>query len=119
MSRNSYSWRALLHRIEIAQDARLLSVEENWLRCRLNQHTLALTSLHRTIAHLRLRIQRLGEGDASTEYFFTHARYRKRKNFIAALQLQDKTVTSHEEKEEAIWDYYNTLLGTAAPVHQR
>lgn len=106
----------LLHRMEIAQDLRVLSAEEAWLRRRLKQHALALTSLQRTIARQRSRIQWLGEGDATTEYFFSHARHRKRKNYIVALRVDDRMVTSHEEKEEAVWDYYNTLLGTA-PGH--
>lgn len=107
--------RELLHRIEIARDSRALSVEETWLRNQLKHHTLALTSLHRTIARLRSRIQWLNEGDATTEYFFSHARYRKKKHFIGTLTIEERTVTSHKDKEEAIWDYYNALLGTAVP----
>lgn len=92
---------------------RPLNTQEAWLRRQLKQHTLALTSMQRTIARLRSRIQWLGEGDATTEYFFPHARYRKRKKYIGALTVGDRTLTSHDEKEEAIWEYYNGLLGTA------
>jgi hypothetical protein len=37
------------------------------------------TSLERTIARTRSRLQWLREGDANTSYFQHHARYRKKK----------------------------------------
>ena len=40
---------------------------------------------------------------------------RKRENFIAKLQVDGNTVFSQEEKEQAVWDFYNGLLGTHAP----
>jgi len=42
--------REVLHQLEIAQDARLLSRQEKWLRDQLKKHSLALSSLQRTIA---------------------------------------------------------------------
>jgi len=41
--------RHILHRLEMAQDHRALSSDENWLRCKLKQHCLFLASLERTI----------------------------------------------------------------------
>lgn len=41
-----------------------------------------------------------------------HAQYRKRKTFIAKLAVDDRTITNHEGKDEAIWDFYNSFLGT-------
>ena len=106
--------RELLHQLDIAQDLRLLSDQEAWLRRRLKQYCLALASLQRTIARVRSSICWLQDGDANTAYFHLHARYRKRKNFIAKLQVDGNMVFSQEE-EQAVWDFYNGLLGTHAP----
>lgn len=92
----------LLHRLDIAQDMRPLSDEEAWLRRQVKRHNLALASLHRTILRSRSRLDWLGEGDANTGFFHAHSRYRKRKNFIAKLHIDDTIVTSHQEKEGAI-----------------
>ena len=107
--------RELLHQLDIAQDLRSLSDQEAWLRRRLKQHCLALASFQRTIARVRSSICWLQDGDANTAYFHSHARYRKRKNFIAKLQVDGNMVFSQEEKEQAVWDFYNGLLGTHAP----
>lgn len=47
-------------------------------------------------------------------YFHQHARYRKRKNFVAKLKADDRMITDQDEKKEVVWDFYNKLLGTAA-----
>jgi hypothetical protein len=44
--------------------------------------------------------------------FHSHARYRKKKNFIAKLQTNDQVLTGHEEKAQVVWEFYATLLGT-------
>jgi len=68
--------------------------------------------LQRTIARSRSRITWLSEGDANTALFHSHARHRKRKNFISKLLKDDGTVlTKHEEKEQNIFDFYSNLLG--------
>jgi hypothetical protein len=66
--------REILHRLEIAQDLRLLSPLEDWLRCGLKKHSLALSFFKRTIARSRSRISWLREGDANTKLFHMHAR---------------------------------------------
>jgi len=107
--------RELLHQFDIAQDLRSLSDQEAWLRRRLKQHCLTLASLQRTIARVRSSISWIQKGDANTAFFHSHARFRKRKNFIAKLQVDGNMVFSQEEKEQAVWDFYNGLLGTHAP----
>lgn len=90
--------RELLHQLDIAQDHRVLIPEEAWLRRQLKQHTLALASLHHTILRARSRLEWLADGDANTSYFHAHARYRKRKNYIAKLQVGSDIVTTHEQR---------------------
>ena len=40
-----------------------------------------------------------------------HARHRKRKNFIASLREGEQSLTSHEDKAAAIFDFYSNLIG--------
>jgi exonuclease III len=101
----------VLHQLEIAQDFRMLSANELWLRNKLKKHTLGLASLLRTVARVRSRINWLQDGDANTRLFHMHARHRKRKNFIASLREGDQLLTSHEEKAAAIYDFYSNLIG--------
>lgn len=70
----------------------------------------------RTILRSHTRLEWLADGDANTEYFHSHARFQKRKNYIAKLQVGDNIATTHEQKEEAVWEHYNALLGT--PEHR-
>jgi hypothetical protein len=74
--------RHISHRLEMAQDRRELSSDENWLRSKMKQHCLFLASLERTIARLRSRVRYLKEGDANTSFFHKQAGFRKRKNLI-------------------------------------
>jgi len=88
----------VLHQLEIAHDCRGLSRLELWLKNKLTPHCLALSSLQRTIARSRSRIGWLKDGDANTALFHSHARHRKRKNFIAKLTTADGTIlTDHDD----------------------
>jgi hypothetical protein len=79
----------IIHQLKIARDSRLLSPQEEWLCCKLKLHALALSSLDRTMARLRSRLNWVKEGDANTSYFHQHARCRKRKNFMAKIKVGD------------------------------
>jgi len=92
----------ILHQLEIATDSRALAVQEEWLRRKLKCHLLGLSSLERTMARLRSRLNWLKEGDANTSYFQHHARYRKKKNFVAKLRAEDRMVFGQEEKKEVV-----------------
>ena len=103
--------REVLHQLEIAQDGRALTPIEIWLRNSLMKHTLALSSLLRTIRRLRSRISWLSDGDANTALFHAQAYYRKRKNFMAQLMLDGQVYMDHEKKAKIIDDFYSNLSG--------
>ena len=85
------------------------------MRNKLKLHSLALSSLQCTIARCRSHISWLNEGDANTAMFHSFARYRKRKNFISKLVTDEgEVLTKHEDKEQNIFNFYNTLLGECA-----
>lgn len=103
-----------VHQLEIALDTRSLSNQEMWLLLQLKKHSLALSSLQRTIPRSRPRISWHSEGDCNTALFHLHARHCKRKNFISNLVMDDgQVLTSHEEKENNILEFYLNLLGDA------
>lgn len=104
----------IIHQLEIAQDGRQLSGLEVWLLQSLKKHSLALSSLQRTIARTTSRIDWLKDGDANTALFHSHARHRKRKNFIARLLSEDQVLTNHDEKAAAIYDFFEDLLGMSS-----
>jgi hypothetical protein len=102
----------ILHRLEIGQDDRILSMNELWLKNKLKKHTLLLSSLRRTMARLQSRISWLKDGDANSKLFHLHARHRKRKNIVTSLREGDVTLTGHDEKAAAVDHFFFNLIGT-------
>jgi hypothetical protein len=105
----------ILHRLEMAQDGRILSPAEFWLKNKLKKQSLLLSSFKHTMARLRARISWLRDGDANTKLFHLHARQRKRKNFVARLVDGNQILTNHIGKAECIDLFYTNLLGTSEP----
>ena len=104
--------REVLHQLKIAQNARILSSKEKWLRDQLKKHSLALSSIQRTIARSRSCINWLSEGDANTTLFHFHARHHKRKKFICKLVSDEwHMLTSHEKMEKNIHHFNSNILG--------
>jgi hypothetical protein len=101
--------REILHRLEMAQDSRVLSLDELWLLRKLKHQCLVLASLERTVARLRSRVQYLKEGDANTSFFHMQACYCKKRNYIFSLLDEERVVTSHEQKQEVLHDFYSNL----------
>lgn len=104
--------RVVIYELYVAQETRQLSAEELELRRELKANTLGLASLARTIARQKSRYRYLRDGDANTKFFHLQACHRKRKSYIPTLVHEGCTFTSEEAKSEAVFDYYNGLLGT-------
>lgn len=104
----------IIHQFEIAQDSRQLSEGELWLLHSLKKHSLALSSLQRTIARTRSRIGWETAQRWRRKYYtlHSHARHRKRKNFISKIISEEQVLTNHEDKAAAIYQCYDQLLGT-------
>ena len=85
--------REIIHQLESAQDSRLLSSLEIWLRRQLKRHILGLSSFERTRARLRSGLRCLKEGIVNTAYFQHHATYREEKIFIDSLKKEDMVFT--------------------------
>ena len=90
-----------------------MTAEEDWLRCKLKKHCLVLASLERTIARLRSRIRYLKENDANTSFFHKQAGFRKHKNFIPKLVVEDRVVTAQEDKHQILLEHFEGILGQA------
>jgi len=71
-----------------------------------------MSSLDCTLARLRSRVRFLKDGDTNTEFFHSHARFRKKKNFISKVIQNREVVTTQEGKQAAFFDYFDGLIGT-------
>jgi hypothetical protein len=106
------------HKLEFAQDERVLTPDDFWLNGKLKKHSLLLSSLKHTMARMRSRILWLKDGDANTKFFHLHAKHRKRKNFIATLVDGDDILTSHRDKVAAVDGFFSNLIGSCREREQ-
>jgi hypothetical protein len=104
--------RELIAQLDKAQESRQLTEHETQLRAELKKKCLGLALLSRTIARSRSRIRFLAEGDANTKFFHLQACHRSRKNCIPNLVHDGRCFSAEEEKQDLIFDYYNSILGT-------
>jgi hypothetical protein len=63
------------------------------------------------MARLQSQISWLKDGDANTQVFHLHARYKKENKFITKLVSGDQICTSQQEKAAIIDEFYDNLLG--------
>jgi hypothetical protein len=101
----------IIFRFDVAQERRLLTPGERWLRRMLKHAVLGLASLERTIARQRSRLRWLKEGDANTKLFHAVANGRRVKNYISAVRVGDELVTDQERKVEVFTKAFSQLLG--------
>jgi hypothetical protein len=101
----------IILRLDVAQESRLLSVDEALLRKKLKVRCLGLASLERTIARSRSRLLWLKEGDANTSFFHIHASHRRKKNCIRRLRVDDLLVTDQGEMLDVAFDFFDVNLG--------
>jgi hypothetical protein len=100
-------------RFDVAMDSLQLSTEERALWRLLKKKLLGLASLERTLARQRSRLLWLQEGDACTRFFHMHASHRRRKNFIGHLLVDNRRVTDHVAKAEAVDSFFEELSGSS------
>lgn len=103
----------VISRLDEAQESRTLSSQESELCNSLKLRTLGLASLARTIARQRSRLLFLGEGDANTKFFHLQACHRARKNRFDSMWVDGSEVVSDTAMAQALYDHYNSILGTS------
>lgn len=101
------------------QDRRVLHPWEASLRRSLKCQVLGLASLSRTIARQRSRLLFLVEGDANTRFFHLQACHRSRQNRIDSLEVQGAQVVSDQAMEDALYEFFNGVLGSAFECSRR
>ena len=84
------------------------------MRRELKRKVLGLASLQRAIARQKSRILWLKEGEASERFFKIFASHRQRKNIILSIHSEGHVFTGQNSIAQAIDDYYQRLLGSAA-----
>lgn len=104
--------RCIIYELDLAQETRVLSPQEQEIRRDLKGKVLGLPALERTMARQRARCRYLREGDANTKYFHLQACHRRRKNHMHAISVDGRTFSEEEAKAGIAYDYYNSILGT-------
>lgn len=104
--------RQVISRFDEEQERRVLVPWEAELRLTLKMRVLGLASLARTIARQRSRLLFLAEGDANTRFYHLQACHRSRQNRIESLQVQGAQVVSDQAMVDALFEYYNGVLGS-------
>lgn len=82
------------------------------MRKSLKMRVLGLASLSRTIARQKSRVLFLEEGDANTRFYHLQACHRRRVNRVDSLQVAGSVIVQDEAMAQALYEYYNTVLGT-------
>jgi hypothetical protein len=103
----------IIQRLDLAQENRILTVDELQLRKDLKCRVLGLAGIERSRQRQASRQIWLKEGDACTKFFHLKANGRAKKNFIHCLRKTDaRYVWSHPEKEEILFKHFEEWLGT-------
>jgi len=106
----------LVYRFDCAQERRTLAPHELALRRKAKLCSLGLASLQRSIVRQRSRITFLAEGDANTKFFHLQACHRSRKNFISKICVNDLELVQEEEKADAFYNHFDSILGAPGDI---
>lgn len=98
--------------LDFELERRPLEVWEVDLRRSLKVKVLGLASLSRSIARQRSRLLFLREGDANTRFYHLMACHSKRRGRIQSLQVQGMQLVQDEMMSDALFEFYNNILGT-------
>jgi hypothetical protein len=98
--------------LDQAQEDRHLTATELSLRKLAEARILRFTALRRIKIRQRSRLTWIKLGDANNRLFHLRANSRRRKNFIASLTVQTRTLTSHHDKATQLFNHYSSVLGT-------
>ena len=96
-------------RLDLAQEQRELSHDEQDIRKRLNRKIIGWAILEKSRKRQNSRVTNLKEGDANTRYFHLRANHRRRKNFIHRLKHNNGWVTDHNAKDKIIHSHFKGI----------
>jgi hypothetical protein len=97
--------------LEKAQERRQLSEIELHLLRSLKAKSLGLAAMQKSRVKQHSRLKWIKQGDANTKFFHLHANIRRNQHFIKELQSETGIVMTQQDKEEAIFNFYNSILG--------
>jgi endonuclease/exonuclease/phosphatase (EEP) superfamily protein YafD len=97
--------------LDTAQEQRQLTHDELEFRRYLKAKADGLAAIQRTRARQHSRLTWIRKGDACTKMFMLHANNRKRKLHIPLLHTSLGPTNNHQQKEEAVYDHFVSLLG--------
>lgn len=103
----------LIFLLDLAQEERQLTDEENALRKMLKLKLLGFAAVERMRWRQRSRLTRIRVGNANTKLFHLRANGRRRKNHIPTLQGPSGMVHEHTEKAKIPLDHFKSLMGKA------
>ncbi|XP_073357966.1 uncharacterized protein [Aegilops tauschii subsp. strangulata] len=102
----------IILRLDVAQESRNLSTPEFNLWGLFKKRLLGLAAIEHARKRQASRLTWLKLGDAGTKFFHAKIHSRRRKNFIHSLQTSNGIATSHEDKAAAIFEHFNSVLGS-------
>lgn len=100
----------IILRFDIAQESRLLSDDERYLRAACKGRCLALASLERIRLRQRARIRSLREGDAGTAFFHLKIKARRRKLLIPILEHDGRIATTQHDMQSLAREYFAAVM---------
>lgn len=100
--------------LKFLENFRDLSLPEWNFREMLECHLLNLLDKQKIYWKQRGNIKWVQLGDAGTHFFHASATVRHRNKLITKLNISDElTVSSHQEKEQILWDEFRQRLGVS------